>query len=561
MRDAHAAEPAGGLAPDLELAAIHQLFAAESQENLAAMEDALLRLETRPGDGELLGTVFRVAHTLKGDAGNLGLAPVAELAHGVEDLLDRIRGHEGPAAPESVELLLRATDALRALVPAAIEGRAGLHPAEQALLREIAAAAEAEDGALPAPPSPEAVAEGGAAPASPAAPQRARTLRVEVGRLDRAMDLAGEIAIARGRVGQLLEDGAPGREVLEAHRAADALQAELQELVTRLRMVPLGPTFRLHARTVRDVAFANGKLAALEVEGDDVEVDTGVVELLRDALTHLVRNAVDHGIESPADRVRAGKPPQGTVRLAARHEGGSVVVTMRDDGAGLSRERIGQRARERGLAADPDALPDAELFRLVLEPGFSTARGVTELSGRGVGLDVVRRNVESLRGSVDLAPGEGGGTAVTLRLPLTLALIEGFSVAVDGEVFVLPLDAVVECLEMPATRHEADGTGVLALRGAPLPFVRLRDVLGRGGPPPPRENVVVVRHGERRAGVVVDGLVGAGQVVVKPLGSLFRALPGLAGSTILGDGRVALILDTAALIGRAAAAGKGGGPP
>jgi two-component system chemotaxis sensor kinase CheA len=320
----------------------------------------------------------------------------------------------------------------------------------------------------------------------------------------------------------------------------------------KLRMVPLGPTLRPHARTVRDVAFAHGKLASLEISGGDVEVDTSVVEALRDALTHLVRNAIDHGIEQPEARRRAGKDPQGIIHLSAHHEGGSVVVAMSDDGAGLSRAKIAERARERGLAADPERMPDEELFRLVLEPGFSTAAEVTELSGRGVGLDVVRRHVESLRGAMAIESREGRGTTVTLRLPLTLAMIDGFSVGVDEEVFVIPLDAVQECVEMPGLRHEAGGAGVMGLRGQPLPFVRLRHALGRGGTPPPRENVVVVRHGDRSAGVVVDALFGAGQVVVKPLGDLFRQAPGIAGSTILGSGRVALILDVGAVIARGA---------
>lgn len=529
---------------DPDLIAIQRFFAEESAENLAMMEDALLRLEDSPGDAELLATVFRVAHTLKGDAGNLGLAPVAEMAHVLEELLDRMRQGALAASPERIELLLRATDAVRHLVPAAVAGAAAPTAAQRALMDELAASARDQ-----VERSTEVEWDEPAASAPAAAPvRRARTLRVEVERLDRALDLLGEIAIARGRVAQMLDEGRPAREVLEAHRDADPLHAALQDMVMKLRMVPLGPTLTPFRRTVRDVAFANGRLARLEVEGEEVEVDTSLIEPLRDALTHMVRNAVDHGIEHPEGRRAAGKDPHGLIRLSARHEGGGIVVRMDDDGAGLDRSRIERRAREAGLFAEPERLADAELYRLLFEPGFSTAAKVTDLSGRGVGLDVVRRNMEALRGSVSIDSAPGAGTTVTLRLPLTLALIEGFSVGVGGDTYVIPLDAVVECVELPGDRSDAGGEGVISLRGQALPFVRMRSVLAVPGAPPHREGVVVVRHEGGYAGLVVDALLGENQAVIKPLGRLFRGLPQVSGCTILGSGRVALILDVPAVL-------------
>ncbi|HEU4883510.1 MAG TPA: chemotaxis protein CheW, partial [Longimicrobium sp.] len=309
--------------------------------------------------------------------------------------------------------------------------------------------------------------------------------------------------------------------------------------------------FRPYLRTVRDLAFANGKLCRVVVEGEDVEVDTSVVEHLRDPLTHLVRNAVDHGIEPPETRRRAGKDPCGTVTLTARHEGSSIVVRMSDDGAGLDRARIAARARALELAADPERMGDAELFRLILEPGFSTAETVTDLSGRGVGLDVVRRSVEALRGSLSIESRPGEGTAFTLRLPLTLALVEGFAFASGGETFIVPLETVVECMELPRVRHDGVGEGVVSLRGAPLPYLRLRDALALPGEPPRRESMVVVRHESGPAGLVVDTLLGATQSVVKPLGTAFDGVAGFSGSTILGSGRVGLILDVPVLVRRA----------
>jgi two-component system chemotaxis sensor kinase CheA len=531
---------------EIDMAAILPVFLAEAEENLAQVEDALLALEARPGDAETLNTVFRAAHTLKGNAANLGLAPVAEFAHGVEDVLDRLREGSLVLTAPLAGLLLRAVDALRALVPAAVAGLNELSAGDRALLQRIGDCAggrgcgeDDEEEALPAAVHPAAVEA------------RRPTLRVRVDSLDRALDLVGEIAIARGRLGQLLADGAPRETLAEAHGDADRLHQELQESVMRLRMVPLGPVFRPYLRTVRDLAFANGKLCRVVVEGEEVEVDTSVVEHLRDPLTHLVRNAVDHGIEPPDARRRAGKDPCGTVTLSARHEGSSIVVRMSDDGAGLDRARIAARARSLDLAPDPERMSDAELFRLILEPGFSTAEAVTDLSGRGVGLDVVRRSVEALRGSLGIESRPGQGTAFTLRLPLTLALVEGFAFAAGGETFIVPLEAVAECMELPRVRHEGAGEGVVSLRGAPLPYLRLRDALGLPGEPPRRESMVVVRHESGNAGLVVDTLLGATQSVVKPLGTAFDGVSSFSGSTILGSGRVGLILDVALLVRRA----------
>jgi two-component system chemotaxis sensor kinase CheA len=531
---------------DEEFQAIVEVFAAEAAENLAAMEAALLELETHPADAERVAVVFRVVHTLKGDAGNLGFAPVAAFAHVVEDLLDRVRDAAHPVSAECVGILIEACDALREMVPAALAGAPAISAEHEALRERIADAAAGDF--LFAPTLAEATGAAAGAPQA-AGPTRARTLRVGVEKLDRTLDLVGEIAIARGRIAQMLEDGRPAADVLEAHREADRLHMELQEVVMKLRMVPLGPVLRPYARSVRDVAQAHGKVAQLVIESDDVEMDTSVVEQLRDPLTHMVRNAVDHGIEMPEARLRAGKDACGTVTMRARHEGGSILLQVSDDGGGLSRARIAARARAAGLHADPERLPDAELFRMIFEPGFSTAETVTDLSGRGVGMDVVRRTVDALRGTLAVESREGAGTCITLRLPLTLAVIEGFSVRSAGETYVIPLDAVGECVEFPAVRQGADQLdGLIALRGEPLPFIRLSEFMGTSRVPRRRESVVVIRHEGTRIGLVVDTLLGEGQVVIKPLGRLFQNLPGISGSTILGSGRIALILDLPSLV-------------
>jgi len=313
-------------------------------------------------------------------------------------------------------------------------------------------------------------------------------------------------------------------------------------------MVPVGPLLRQYARTVRDVARAHGKVARLVIEGGDVEVDTAVIERIRDPLTHMIRNAIDHGLESPEMRREQGKDPCGTITLRASHDAGDIVVALSDDGAGFSQARIAAQAKARGLCQRPEELSEEDLYQMVFEPGFSTAEAVSDLSGRGVGMDVVRRSIEALRGTIRIQSEEGRGSTIAIRLPLTLATIESFSVGAGGEVYILPLKSVVECLELRPGQLSRRGDELIEVRGEMIPCVRLRELFGLWGPAPLRESVVVVEHEHRRAALAVDALYGEGRAVIKPLGRLFRGVPGVAGSTILGNGRIALILDAASLL-------------
>jgi two-component system chemotaxis sensor kinase CheA len=331
---------------------------------------------------------------------------------------------------------------------------------------------------------------------------------------------------------------------VEAHRQTERLFIDLQESVMRVRMLPVGPMFRQLRRTVRDVALAANKSVELELQGEDAEVDNSVIEQIRDPLTHLIRNAIDHGIEPAETRRTAGKDPTGRLLLRALHDEGGIVIQLSDDGRGLDRERIIARGSELGLVTAGQALSDEQVHELLFQPGFSTAAEVTQISGRGVGMDVVRKNVQALRGTVHLSSEPGRGTVVTIRLPLTLAIIQGFEVGVGEETFVIPLESVVECLDLPGSERGAQkGTGVVNLRGQPLPFIRLRTLLSLDGPGAARESMVVVQHGAGRAAFVVDALRGENQTVIKPLGNLFEGVPGISGSTILGSGRVGLVLD------------------
>ncbi len=538
--------------------ALLRTFLAEAEESLALMEDRLLALEEDPATPDALAEIFRVVHTLKGNAGIFGFDAVASLAHALEDTLDPLRAGRAPVTVEQVDLLLETLDALRRLLSEAQEGRTALSAEDRALADALRHTAQQvlETAADPF----DAEASAASAPAAPAAPGRSdlrdRTLRVEVDKLDRLVDVAGEIGIARSRVGQLLEDPRASKQVvLQALREADYLHLELQELVMKLRMVPVGPSLRRHGRTVRDMAAALGKRAHLVVEGDEVELDMSVIEHLRDPLTHMIRNALDHGIEKPKERLAAGKDPVGRVTIRTASEGGSIVIEVTDDGRGLDRDGILARARAAGVVGEHETPSDERLDALIFTGGFTTAEAVSDLSGRGVGMDVVRRNIEALRGNVRVTSSPGRGTTFTLRMPLTLAVIDGFVVEVADETYILPLDSVVETVGLPEgveldREGERNGSGVVPLRGQSLGCVRLRRLLGLGGSPRSRESVVVARHRGRDLGLVVDALQGEQQTLVKPVPKIFRGLPGIAGSAILGDGRVALILDVADLLDR-----------
>jgi two-component system chemotaxis sensor kinase CheA len=537
-----------------ELEKIHALFLTEAEEQLASLEQDLLSLESSPVP-ESLRAVFRTVHTFKGGAGAMGYHEAVELAHTLEDLFTRLEAgvlvlHSGLGT-----LLLQAVDAMRELV--------GLRPVAEPDLRMpakdvhslLACTVEAARPITPASKGGSAERPGldARAESSGASAARERTLRVGLDRLDRMLDLTGEIAIARGRLTTMLAQARryTPEQLLEAHRESDRLYLDLQELVMKVRMVPIGRTFQPFTRTVRDLSLSTGKRVRLELSGEDVEVDTTVTELIRDPLTHLVRNAMDHGVETPEAREARGKPPTATLALRAWHEAGSIIIQVSDDGAGLDRERILARARERGLVGPEESPQDGELFRLIFEPGFSTAERITELSGRGVGMDVVKRNVEQLRGTITVDSAPGKGTTFGLRLPLTLSIIEGFSVGVGEETYVIPLEHVLECVDLPEAERRAGRTGFFNLRGEPLPYLRLREQFALEGEPPSRESIVVIGQGRGRAGLAVDALLGQGQTVIKPLGKPCQGLPGLAGSSLMGDGRVALILDVPALLQQA----------
>ena len=372
-------------------------------------------------------------------------------------------------------------------------------------------------------------------------------IKVDARKLDELINAVGELVIRNSACNShpaIREDADLG-ELLED---VGQLVEQIRDRALNLRMVPIGEVFQRFPRVVRDVCKELGKRIELKINGADTELDKSMVEKLNDPLLHIVRNAMDHGIESIEQRLAAGKPEQGVLALNAYHQSGSVVIEISDDGRGLNTDRILRKAIERGLL-DPDVqMAERDIYNLIFAPGFSTAEKVTDLSGRGVGMDVVRQNIEQLRGTVDIQSTPGKGSTFRIHLPLTLAIIDGFQVAVGDSHFVLPLDLVVECLEF----NEQHGNDVFSLRGQPLPYLRLAERFDIPRQPSARECLVVVQCGDQRAGIVVDRFVGEIQAVIKPLGNLLSGMRGFSGSTILGDGSVALLLDIPALVSSAA---------
>jgi len=382
--------------------------------------------------------------------------------------------------------------------------------------------------------------------------QESRLVRVQADKLDSLINLVGELVIAGAGATMLAQRNGDGA-LIEANSLISRLVEEIRDGALQLRMVQIGETFSRFQRVVRDVSKELDKDIELIITGAETELDKTVVEKIGDPLTHLVRNSMDHGIESAERRQAAGKPAKGKLMLNAYHDSGSIVIEVGDDGGGLNRDRILQKALERGIVSPNANLSDREIYNLIFEAGFSTAEQVSNLSGRGVGMDVVRRNIEALRGTVELDSTPGEGTTVRIRLPLTLAIIDGFLVGVGDSAYVVPLEMVLECVELSDLDRQAlENRAYVNLRGEVLPFVRLHDHFEIAGNGARRENIVVVQYGGHKAGLVVDQLMGEFQTVIKPLGKMFSRVKGISGSTILGTGEVALILDVPSLIQQAA---------
>jgi two-component system, chemotaxis family, sensor kinase CheA len=577
-------------------------YITESTELIQNAEEALLSLEHDPEDMEAVGRVFRAFHTVKGTSGFLELTLIAELGHHAETLLSRVRDGNIRYSGGYADLSLQALDTIKQLV-VAVQAALGGAPLEKPdgydalleVLKDPEAAGVSEEQtaactprlgdllvaqgkverdrveqALTAHPDQKAgvaivkaqaasVADVGQALraqkqiCSGGQPVVDSSVRVSTQRLDRLVDMVGELVIAHSMVAQdgLVVDS-ENHSLTKKVAHTSKIVRELQDITMSMRMVPLKATFSKMARLARDVSRKLGKNVNFLTDGEDTEIDRNLVDIVNDPLVHMVRNAVDHGIETPAERRAAGKPEQGTVKLSAYHSAGAVVVEISDDGKGLDREVLVAKARERGLIAEGVELSEREVYNLIMEPGFSTAQVVTDVSGRGVGMDVVKKNIERLRGAIEIRSEQGAGSVFKMSLPLTLAIIDGMVIRVGPETYVLPTISIIRSVK-PAETDIAtvfQQGEMLRLQGDLIPLYRMSQIYGIRAA---REKltdaiVVVVEDEDRQAGLVIDELVGRQQVVIKSLGETMKNLPGISGGAIMPDGRVGLILDVGGLL-------------
>lgn len=557
-------------------------FIIEAQEILDRLGEQLVSLEQAPEDADQLNAVFRGFHTLKGGAGFLAIHAMVELCHAAEDTLGKARSGEITLLAQHFDAAQQSLDYLQSMLDAVSAGREPTHApptliaqfdahgAPPVVAATVAPAAgggdlisedEFEDlldalhgdaapgaKALPASPSPKAASpaapKAAAAPAKPAA-EVEHTVRVDTKRLDAIVNLIGELVLSRNRL-KTLRTRLRDEELDRAVSTLDIATARLQSAVMRTRMQPVGKVFSRFPKVARDVARSLQKEVDLELIGAETELDRNLVEALADPLVHLVRNAIDHGVESPALREASGKPRSGHVRLSAQQEGDYVSIEVQDDGAGIDPERLREKAREKGLI-DAEAaarLSTDECLHLIFLPGFSTKAEVTDISGRGVGMDVVQSRIRELSGTIQIQSELGRGSRFMIRVPLTLAILPTLLVQAGEHVYALPLARVVEVLHAPQTSLGwFDGRAVLDRRSHTLPLIDLRRWLGVEPSPTALLTVVLLQAGEARFGLVVDQVRGREEVVIKPLPRALRGLPGYAGATLIGDGRMSLILD------------------
>jgi two-component system chemotaxis sensor kinase CheA len=551
-------------------------FLVEAREHLANIEARLLEVEHGCSNGETLHSAFRSFHTLKGLAGFLEFGVMQSVAHEVETVLDRARNDELQITPAIVDVVLESADYVAlwlSHISRVSDGADSEAPGEPtALIQQIRAIGDGSFAKVVVPDpaesalltATESAPIGASAPdpakpvnskrEEPAASEGTHVVKVATAKLEYLVDMVGELVIAESMWHHNPElDGIKTPRMQRDLNHLGRVTAEVQKTAVAMRMVSIGQLFRKMTRLVRDLARKSNKKAELELVGENVELDRKLVEELGDPLVHMIRNSLDHGLETPAERVAAGKPESGRVRLVARHQSGEIHIEISDDGRGLDREKILSKAIERGLISSGHEMTDSEIYQLIFRPGFSTAERVTEVSGRGVGMDVVWKHLHRLRGRVEIHSTPGSGTTFVLRLPLTLAIIDGLVVLCGGERFIVPIFSVREMFR-PARDavFTVQGKGeMILIREHLLPLVRLKRRLAlASGIDDPCEALVIVGESEgRQFCLLVDALIGKQEVVIKNLGPAFSSIRGLAGGAILGDGRVGLILDLADLVG------------
>jgi two-component system chemotaxis sensor kinase CheA len=561
--------------PELdEMQEIVNDFLVEANELVASLETNLVKLEETPKDLDLLNEIFRAAHTIKGTSGFLGLDIITDLTHKMEDVLNKLRKEELQVNSDIMDILLESVDLLKTLHEDVAEGRKNNTDTDavKTRLTDIAEGRALNGGRVlqSVPDSTHSSKKDNSWVES--APDKTnpdfavkteihhknieQTIRIDVNRLDNLMNLMGELVLGRNSLVQTAgvlsreHEGLKNLDELSRSTAQiNFITTEIQMAVMKMRMLPVAKVFSKFPRIVRDLAREMHKKIELDIYGEETELDKSVIEEIGDPLIHLVRNSCDHGIESPEERIARGKPEIGGVRLGAKQEGSNIVISIEDDGRGMDIEAITKKVLDRKLVSAEaiDKLSAQEIYRFIFQPGFSTAPKITDISGRGVGMDVVRTNIEKLKGMIEIESNFGHGSKITIKLPLTLAIIQGLLVTSEGETYIIPLASVLEALRISEDQIDSvNRQEVISLREGVLPIVNLHDLL-RGARQKNRDNkrpyVVVVGLAEKRLGLIVDDLLGQEEVVIKSMSELLGVTKGVAGATILGDGRVRLIVD------------------
>ncbi len=571
-------------------------FIEEAKEHLSTIEMNMLGLETNPGDTEAINAVFRPFHSIKGVAGFLNLSEIHELSHEVENLLDSARSGKLAVTDSVIDLVLVATDILKGLLEELESGQSGrkvASPVVKGFLEKVktfggdpAAGAGipvrkvgtilVEHGVLEDETLPDiaqkskvegtkfgeaAIEEGMASPREVSKALReqrhnietAQSVRIDTRKLDNLVDMVGELVIAQSMVLQnpdikKIKDQKLQKDCSQLNR----ITAEIQRISMSMRMVPIKNTFQKMIRLVRDLSRKSGKEAQLKMNGEDTEIDRNMVEEIYEPLVHMIRNSVDHGIEMPEERTKAGKDPMGTILISAEQKGGNIVIDIEDDGRGLDARKIREKAIERGIISELDQFDDKTAYDLIFHPGFSTKDKVTEVSGRGVGMDVVKKCVEGLRGKIEIVSRPGRGTSFHMKLPLTMAIIDGMIVQIGAERYIVPTIALKESLRVSREAYfTVQGKGELVkVRDSIMPLIRLHNYFNEEPKhrAPWEGLLLVVIEGQHSYCLLADEIVGRQEVVIKSLGSLFEQLPGISGGAILGDGKIALIIDVKGII-------------
>jgi len=594
---------------DPDMQEIFESFLVETREILEQLDLDLVELENSPDDADLLNKIFRSFHTIKGTAGFLGLIKLQKITHNGEDILNKLRKGEMRINEAIMDAILKAYDSIGELVEvieanknedydaegviaqlqSVLDGSAPpvktkpkpepvskpepeekLEPVQETVEDETPSSADLEKEPEPVIeqieiPKPKQIVEQPKKEAAPAITVKKgeNTIRVDVERLDDLLNFVSELVLGRNMLAQInteanieYEGTKLARSLSDATRQVDLMTTELQLAVMKTRMVKIGKIFNRFPRVVRDLAKDAGKKIQLIIKGEETELDKTLIEEINDPLVHLVRNSADHGVEKPEDRVKAGKNEKGTITLSAEHEGNNIIITIEDDGKGIDPEKIKEKAISKGIVSAEKAkeLSKQEVFNLIFSPGFSTAEKVTNVSGRGVGMDVVKTNVTKLRGIINIESEVGVGTKMIIKLPLTLAIIHGLLVNVEGEIVVIPLNSVIEIVRVSKSAiSSVNQNEVIKLRDTVLPLLNIAQLLYHKKAVEKTDDqqyIVVVGIAERKFGLKVDDLLGQKEVVIKSLGNYLGNVEGIAGSTIMGDGKVVMIADIAELVNK-----------